>query len=142
MTRPYSLDLRKRVVAAVACGQTCRSVAATFWVSVSCVVKWSQRHRATGSATAGKVGGHRRHLLEPERDWLLGRLAEDGNLTLHKVRAELAGRAISVSCETLWRFLRREGISFKKTVHASEQDRPDVARGPAPGTVEEVPGQD
>lgn len=30
-------------------------------------------------------------------------------------------------CDTLWGFLRREGVSFKKTVHASEQDRP-VAR--------------
>jgi transposase len=40
MARPYSLDLRERVVAAVDGGQTCRTVADTFGVSVSSVVKW------------------------------------------------------------------------------------------------------
>jgi transposase len=45
MARAYSLDLRERVVMAVAAGQSCRSVAKTFMVSISSVVKWSQRHR-------------------------------------------------------------------------------------------------
>ena len=40
MARAYSLDLRKRVVAAVASGQTCRAVAERFGVSVASVVKW------------------------------------------------------------------------------------------------------
>jgi transposase len=43
MARAYSLDLRERVVAAVASGQSCRLVAKTFMVSVASVVKWSQR---------------------------------------------------------------------------------------------------
>jgi transposase len=47
MARAYSLDLRERVVAAVAAGESCRKVAATFKVSVASVVKWSQRFRAT-----------------------------------------------------------------------------------------------
>ena len=50
MARAYSLDLRKRVVAAVASGQTCRAVAERFGVSVASVVKWSRRFRATGCA--------------------------------------------------------------------------------------------
>ncbi len=54
-----SLDLRQRVVAAVAAGQSCRSVATTFMVSVASVVKWSQRHRAVGSPAALKMGGRR-----------------------------------------------------------------------------------
>ena len=48
MARAYSLDLRERVVAMVARGGTCRSVAAVFEVSVASVVKWSQRARTTG----------------------------------------------------------------------------------------------
>jgi hypothetical protein len=60
MARAYSLDLRERVVGAVAEGQSCRSVAKTFMVSVASVVKWSQRHRAVGSPAALKMGGHRR----------------------------------------------------------------------------------
>ena len=59
MGRAYSLDLRERVVAAVAAGESCRSVAATFKVGVASVVKWSQRFRATGSAAARPMGGNR-----------------------------------------------------------------------------------
>jgi transposase len=39
MARAYSLDLRERVVAAIAKGQQCRAVAAIFDVSVASVVK-------------------------------------------------------------------------------------------------------
>ena len=56
MARAYSLDLRERVVAAVASGRSCRSVAKTFMVSVASVVKWSQRQPAVGSPAALKMG--------------------------------------------------------------------------------------
>jgi transposase len=49
MTAPTSNDLRERVVAAVLSGESGRAVAARFEVAASSVVKWSQRHRATGS---------------------------------------------------------------------------------------------
>jgi hypothetical protein len=39
MARAYSLDLRERVVAAVADGQPCRAVVSPFRVSVASVVK-------------------------------------------------------------------------------------------------------
>lgn len=114
MARPYSLDLRERVVLAVASGESCRSVSRTFGVSVSSVVKWSQRYRKTGSAAAYRMGGNRPWVLEPERDWLLARLAEKPDLTLHALLSELADRDVNVCCDALWRFLKREGISFKK----------------------------
>src|ERR1700722_17943884 len=63
MARAYSLDLRERVVGAVAAGQPCRSVAKTFMVSVASVVKWSQRQRAVGSPAALKMGGRRPYLV-------------------------------------------------------------------------------
>lgn len=56
MTRPLSNDLRERVVAAIASGKSCRSIATRFGVPVSLVVKWSQRHRATGSTVPSKMG--------------------------------------------------------------------------------------
>jgi transposase len=114
MARPYSLDLRERVVASVAHGQPCREVAELFDVSVASVVKWSQRARATGSAAAKPMGGKRPYLLENERDWLLTRLADKPDLTLQALLGELGERGVVVSCDTLWRFLKREGISFKK----------------------------
>src|SRR5260370_35370932 len=71
MARPYSLDLRERVVAAVLRGESCRKVAATFGVSVASVVKWSQRFRSTGNAAARPMGGHRPYALAADRDGLL-----------------------------------------------------------------------
>ena len=114
MTRAYSMDLRERVVAAVGDGQSCRQVSAVFRVSVSSVVKWAQLARSTGSPAPKPVGGRRGCKLDGERDWLLRRLAEKPDLTLHALLAELRDRGVTVSCDTLWRFLRAAGISFKK----------------------------
>ena len=114
MARAYSLDLRERVVGAVVSGQSCRSVAATFGVSVASVVKWSQRFRATGSAAARKVGGRRPYALLSERAWLLSRFKEKPDITLRALAAELAERGTKVSYFAVWHFFEHEGISFKK----------------------------
>ena len=114
MARPYSLDLRERVVAAVESGRTVRDVASSFGVSVSSVVKWSQRYRATGSAAALPMGGRRPFALAAHRGWVLSRLAEKPDLTLRALRAELAARGIVVSNYAVWHFLKAQGITFKK----------------------------
>jgi putative transposase len=114
MTRPLSNDLRERVVAAVGAGESCRSVAARFGVGVSSVVKWSQRYRATGSVAPGKVGGHRKRLLEPYRAFIVERLGQTPHLTLHGLKDELAALGVSVSHNAVWVFLQREGLRFKK----------------------------
>jgi putative transposase len=77
---------------------------------VSSVVKWSQRYRSTGSVATGKMGGHCRPLLEPHRGFILERLRQ----TLHALKDELASRGVRVSHNTVWVFLRREGLRFKK----------------------------
>ena len=115
MTRPLSKDIRERVVGAVAGGASTRAVAARFGVAVSSVVKWSQRYRATGSVAPGKMGGHRKPLLEPHRGFILERLRQTPHLTLHALKNELASRGVHVSHNTVWVFLRREGLRFKKT---------------------------
>jgi len=114
MVRPYSLDLRERVVAAVESGGTVREVASVFGVSVSSVVKWSQRYRRTGSAAALRMGGRRPFVLAPHRDWVLSRLSQTPDLTLRGLAAELAARGIVVSNYAVWHFLKSEGITFKK----------------------------
>jgi transposase len=55
-------------------------------------------------------------------------IAEKPDLTLRAVVAELAARGTPASYGAVWRFFKREGISFKKSLHASEQDRADIAR--------------
>ena len=139
MARAYSLDLRERVVGAVAAGQPCRAVASTFGVSVASVVKWSQRFRASGSAAALKVGGRRPFALAGERSWLLARIAEAPDLTLRAIAAELAARGIRVSYFAVWHFFEHEGISFKKK--PARQRAGSARRRQAAGAVEEVSGK-
>ncbi len=114
MARPLSMDLRERVVAAVLAGDSCRAVALRFGVAVSSVVKWSQRQRRTGSVSPGKMGGHRKPVLLPHRDFIMERLEQTPHLTLHKLKDELAARGVQVSHNAVWLFLRREGLRFKK----------------------------
>jgi transposase len=112
MARPLSNDLRERVVAAA--GESFRSIAKRFGVAVSSVVKWSQRHRATGSVAPAKMGGRRKRTLEPHRDFILERIAQSSHLTLHGLKGELAAQGVKVSHNAVWLFLRREGLTFKK----------------------------
>lgn len=138
MARPYSLDLRERVAARVAAGDACRKVAALFGVSVSSVVRWSQRHRETGSAAAKPMGGKRPLVLAGERDWLLARIAAKPDLTLRALVAELAERGIAVSLAAVWTFFAREKISFKKK--PARRRAGSRRRGAPAGAMEEVPG--
>jgi transposase len=137
MARPYSQDLRERVVGAVAGGRSCRETATLFGVSTSSVVKWSQRWRATGSAAAKPMGGRKPLRLASEREWLLARLAAEPDATLRALQAALAERGIAVSCSVVWAFFAREGISFKKKP-ARQRARPP-RRGAASGALEEAP---
>lgn len=114
MGRPLSNDLRRRVVAAVWKGESCRSVASRFGVAISSVVKWSQRYRATGSVAPGQMGGHRKVVLEAHRAFIAARIRQTPHVTLHQIKDELAARGIRVSHNTVWLFLRREGLRFKK----------------------------
>ena len=139
MARPYSLDLRERVVGAVAGGQSCRAVAARFGVSVASVVKWSQRFRLEGSAAARPMGGKRPYVLAGERDWLLARLAETPDVTLRALAAELAERGVVVSYYAVWHLFEHEGISFKKK--PSRQRAGSPRRGAAARTLEAASGQ-
>jgi transposase len=136
MARAYSHDLRVRVVAAVATGQSCRSVAATFKVSVASVVKWSQRFRATGSVAARPMGGNRPYVLASERSWLLARLAAEPDVTLRALLAELAERGIKVSYYAVWHFFEHEGISFKKKPAC--QRAGSSRRSPTAGAMEKI----
>jgi transposase len=114
MTAPLSNDLRERVVSAIEAGESCRSVAARFGIAVSSAVKWSQRYRVSGSVTPGKMGGHRKRVLEPHRAFIVERIHQTPHLSLHRLKDELAARGVKVSHDTVWQFLRREGLRFKK----------------------------
>ena len=112
--RPFSRDLRERFGRALGRGLSARAAAELFEVSPATGVRWAQSWRRTGTIEAGKVGGYKRCKLEPEREWLLVRIAEK-DVTLQELRAMLREeRSVVVSCDTLWRYLKRLGKTFKK----------------------------
>ncbi|MBV8316051.1 MAG: IS630 family transposase, partial [Planctomycetaceae bacterium] len=129
MARPYSRDLRERVLAVVERdGESCRAAAAQFEVSVSTAIRWVAQYRRTGSVAAMRMGGRRPKLIVgADKDGLVGR-CRSGPFTLRGLVLELAERGLQVDYRTVWSFVHAAGLSFKKTVLAGEQDRPDIAR--------------
>ena len=111
--KPYSGDLRERVVEAVAAGTSRRAAAERFAVSISTAIKWLQRWQQTGSTAAKPIGGSRSR-LEDHAELLLALVAAQPDLTLDELCEALRGSAITTSRSAVWRFFDRRGISFKK----------------------------
>src|ERR1035437_6967875 len=113
MTRAYSSDLRERVIGAVAGGLSARSVSKIFAVSASSAIKWVRQWRFDGRTAPSPVRGHRRAVLEPHAAWAARSAARA------RYRGERRNRV------ELLRSTRHQ--LQKKSVYATEQDRPDVA---------------
>ncbi len=115
MGKPYSMDLRERVVAAVEEERLSRRQAAErFGIGISTAINWVRRFRETGSVAPGQMGGHKPKAIRgARRDWLVGRCREK-DFTLHGLVAALAGRGLKVDYRTVWRFVHGEKLSFKK----------------------------
>jgi transposase len=114
MTRPYSIDLRERAVAAVASVQSRRQVAKLFKVGESSVIRWCARQRTSGTCVAKPMGGHRRSILLSERDWLLARVSLAPDLTVRGLLKELADRRVKASYGALWAFPGGRGADIQK----------------------------
>jgi transposase len=116
MTKPLSNDLRERVVAAVAEGNSRRETAERFGVAPSTVVKWMRRWRETGSVAPARQGGDRRsQRIETHADEVLGLVAATPDITLEEMVAYLASvHSTSFAPSTVWRLLDRHGVTFKK----------------------------
>ena len=114
MGKPYSEDLRKRVVAAVETGGlSCNQAAKQFGVAVSTAILWVRRLRETGSVAPSKIGGYKPKAISGERRiWVLERTKRD--FTLRGLVAELAERGLKVDYRSVWEFVHAENLSFKK----------------------------
>jgi len=124
--RPSSMDLRERVVAAVDEGEgPQREIARLFRVSLSFVSRLLQRRRQKGTLAPEPHGGGPTPVLSPDDQRLLqDMIREHNDDTLDQLRQRCG---FDCSLTTIWRTLRRRGLTFKKkTQHADERDRPDV----------------
>ena len=114
MAKPYSDDLRARVVRAVEGGISCHAAASQFEVSVSFAVKLMQRFRTTASYKPGDFGGHRKAKLAPHEALVRELVDQTPSATLLALKAKLSERGVEVGKSALARFLTRLRISFKK----------------------------
>jgi transposase len=114
MARPYSGDLRARVVGAVEGGASRRAVAVRYQVSVSFVVKLVQRWQRTGSLAPGRSGGQRTPRLAEHGELVRQLIARQPDLTLEELGRRLAAQGVQVGRSSIDRFLKAIGLTRKK----------------------------
>ncbi len=116
MPAPLSLDLRERLVEAVENGSSIRQAARRYSVSASAAIKLMQRVGTTGNLEPERAGGRRPLLLEPHAEALASMVANDHDMTLAEIQAELERRFdVTAGLSTLHRMLRRLGLRLKKS---------------------------
>ena len=115
MGKPYSLDLRERVVTALEDGLSTRQAAVQFSVSIAAVGEWGRRKRAQGNVLPAKQGKPAGSVLDAHAEFILGALREKPDTTLEEMVARLAAeRDVRVVWTTVWKFLDRHGQTHKK----------------------------
>lgn len=141
MSKPYSMDLRERVVKAVLeAGLSRRKAAAHFGVGVRTAIEWVNLFCETGSVAPRKIGGYRpKKIAGTHRDWLVARCGEK-DFTLRGLVEELAERGLTVDYRSVWEFVHAEDLSFKKN-RARRRTGP-ARRGAPAGAVAKISGPD
>jgi transposase len=117
MGKPYSDDLRERVIAAIEAGHTREEVAELFNVALSTVGGFIKRKRETGSVSPDKFGGYKTFSLEPHTDLVKELVAEQPDSTLAELQVRLAKEKVKVSQSGISRFLHNINLTFKKKAY-------------------------
>jgi transposase len=116
MTKSLSDDLRSRVIAAVDAGLSRRAAARRFGVGIASAIRWVREWRETGSASAKPQGGDRRsRRIEAFSEVILTAVEDQVDITLVEVAEMLrAEHGVTFAASTIWRFLDRHAMTFKK----------------------------
>ena len=115
MSRALSLDLRVRVLAAVAGGMSHRAAGERFGVSAASVSRWRKRERDQGDVRPKALGGDRRSgRIDAHKDAVLAALGPDADRSIEEARRELAEQGLVFGFGTLQRFFKRHKITRKK----------------------------
>src|SRR4051812_48527763 len=102
MPKPYSGDLRARVIGDIVSGASRRAAAEYYGISPSVVVIWAQRFETTGSVAAKPSGGSTSP-LEKHAEFLLALIAKKPDLTLDEIVVAVRKRRIAGSRSAVWR---------------------------------------
>ena len=115
MAAPLSLDIRRRIVAAVEGGTSRRAAADRFAVSESTAIKLVQQWEQTGSSLEpGRMGGYRPFALAAHEMLVRELIAQAPDQTLDELRDRLAGRGVMVGRTSVHRYLSALGLTRKK----------------------------
>ena len=115
MAPALSLDLRTRVLAAVAAGLSHRTTGDRFGVSPASVSRWRALERSQGDAQPKLSGGDRRSgRVDACKPLILSLLKETPDLTIEEMRRALTKRGHVFGFGTIQRFLQRHAITRKK----------------------------
>jgi transposase len=130
MAKPYSEDLRRRVVGAIEGGATIPEAAEQCGVSISSVVRFLKLHRETGSVGSAKFGGYKDFALAAHEDLVRQLVAGQPDITLAELEERLTKRKITVGKSSISRFLHHLNLSFKKKSAGSRAGSPGRGRRP------------
>jgi transposase len=115
MGRPYSMDLRERVVAAIAGGMSTRRAAARFSIGIATAGSWARLKRAKGDVLPARQGKPKGSVLDAHADFILGLIKQTPDITLDEIVEHLvAGRSVTVVRTAVWKFLDRRDMTHKK----------------------------
>lgn len=115
MGKPYSLDLRERVVAAIEEGMSTRQAAARFSIGIATAGTWSRLKRATGGVRPAKQGKPKGSVLDAHAKFIFGLIETRRDITLEEIAECLGGeRGVQVVSTAVWKFLDRRGMTHKK----------------------------
>jgi transposase len=115
MSRALSVDLRVRVLAAVAGGLTHRQAGERFGVGAASVSRWRTLEREQGDPKPKALGGDRRSgRIEAHGATILAMLEETTDITLEELRRQMADKGLVFGDGTVRRFLKRHKITRKK----------------------------
>jgi len=114
--KPYSQDLRERVIAALEAGETQAAVAARFSVHKSTVEKWWYRQRDTGSCAALPHASGPQRALQACDDFIRAEVKRHPDATLDELCARVQeDRGVSASPSMMCRELQHLDLPRKKS---------------------------
>jgi transposase len=116
MVKPLSEDLRIRVIRAVEGGMSRRGAADRFGISAASAVRFVEAWRKNGATKAKRLGGDQRsQRIEEYHDAIMSAIEAKLDMTLVEIAAMLKSEFGAVFApSSIWRFLDRHGITFKK----------------------------
>src|SRR6266436_3676047 len=114
MAKPYSEDLRRRVIETMHGGATIPDAAEQCGVSISSVVRFLRLHRDTGSVSAAKFGGYKEFALAAHEELVRSLIGEQPDITLAELETRLAKKKVLVGKSSISRFLHHLKLPFKK----------------------------